>query len=211
MRWFDFTAPWRSSERLARMRSGSGDSYAVIFGAAGTLVRAFDHESPISPWRPGGRLAEGILEGLPQALRPAIDDPAFRTEGARVTDLTFCAWRETNDAAWSAGPVADTGGAEWLLEVVLDGTPAAYSSHAEWYFSEEVDPTVVAAFYRHEPASPDLVLALNPLARSGFRPPRARADGLPRLITLRSARSRTGAGPPSSAPSSDEGAGQGGP
>jgi hypothetical protein len=162
MRYYSFDPRWSPDERMASMRNGSGDSYNIVFGPAGWVVRGFDHESDLSPWgRPDGSVAPGILDEFPAALRSAIDEPAFRTEGGPVTDLTFCAWRLPGDEAWSAGPVDDVGGsAEWLLDVVLDGAPEGYQRFAAEYYEVDVPADVVAAFYALRPADGALVTSL---------------------------------------------------
>jgi len=148
---------------MASMRNGSGDSYNIVFRPAGWVVRGFDHESELSPWaRDDGSVAPGVLDGFPDALRSAIDEPAFRTEGGPVTDLTFCAWRLAGDEAWSAGPVDDVGGsAEWLFDVILDGTPLGYQRFASEYYERDVPEAAVAAFYALQPADGTLVTSLD--------------------------------------------------
>lgn len=163
-RYFSFDPAWATGERMASMRNGSGDSYHVVFSPAGVVVRGFDHESELSPWQhPDGHLAEGVLDGLPDELRPVIDEPAFRTEGGPVTDLTYCAWWPAGASAWSTGPVADPGrSAERLFAMLLDGIPDGYLEFARDYFEEDPDPTVVAAFFALQPADAALVDALLP-------------------------------------------------
>lgn len=166
MRYYSFDPRWSQHQRMASMRNGSGDSYAILFGPAGTVVRGFDHESNLSPWgRPDGALAPGLLDGFPDLLRPAIDDPAFRTEGGPPVEITFCAWRLDQADAWSAGPVEDVdGSAEWLLDVVLDSTPAGYVRFAAEYYEKAVDLGAVTAFYDLHPADEGLLRALAPAA-----------------------------------------------
>ena len=163
-RYFSFDPAWSAIERMASMRNGSGDQYFIVFGPLGTVVRAFDHESPLSPWaQPDGGLVAGLLDGYPSELQAVIDEPAFSTAGGPVTDLTFCAWRLDADEQWRAGTVEDDGGAADLLAVVIDGTPDGYRSFARDYY--EQDPgEAVAAFYAMAPADAALVRRMNPEA-----------------------------------------------
>ncbi len=162
-RYFSFDPTWGDGERLASMDDGSGDTYQIVFGPDGTVVRAFDHESALSPWvTDGGALAPGLLDGFPAALRPVIDEPAFTTEGGPDVELTFCAWRGTGDDRWRVGSLDDDGGAEVLLAVPLDGTAAGYLEYAVAYFEEELDPEVVEAFVALRPVDLETIRVLNP-------------------------------------------------
>jgi hypothetical protein len=162
-RYFSFDPKWSPTERMASMRNGSGDSYNIVFGPSGTVVRAFDHESELSPWgRDEGDIAEGILDGFPAELRSVIDEPAFRTEGGPATDLTFCAWHTNGASAWNAGPIPDDGSAADLLAVVLDEAPTAYCSYAAEYFERDVPPDVVAAAVAGHSFTLEMCRRLNP-------------------------------------------------
>jgi len=164
MRYFNFDPTWSASERMASMRDGSGNSYAIIFGPLGCVVRGFDHESTLSPWGlANGSIAEGLLDGFPDQLRSVIDDPEFRTPGGPTTDLTFCAWRLADDNDWAAGSIEDVdGSAEWLFEVLLDGTPDGYLRFAADYYEQQLPRDSVAAFYNLNPADSALILAIAP-------------------------------------------------
>jgi hypothetical protein len=164
-RYFSFDPIWGEKQRLASMRSGSGDSYQIVFSELGTVVRCFWHESALSPWgREDNSLAPGLLDGFPPELQFVINEPAFRTEGMPSTDLTFCSWRLAGQEHWETGTNSDDGGASELLEVVLDGTERAYLRHAREYFEVNAPRDAVAAFFRHEPVGAEHVRALNPAA-----------------------------------------------
>src|SRR4051812_25663361 len=51
-RYFSFNAVWDASmnERMASMRSGSGDEYFLVFSPNGAILKGFDHEAAMSPW-----------------------------------------------------------------------------------------------------------------------------------------------------------------
>lgn len=165
-RYFSFDPIWDPSQRMASLRNGSGDNYFIVFDHAGTVVRAFDHESELSPWaKPDGSLAPGLLDGFPSALQAIIDEPAFRTAGGPSTDLTFCAWRVSGASSWSAGTIDDDGGATVLLAVLLDGTPHGYRAYAADYFGDDPGDDV-NSFYALEPADVEAVHRVNPEANA---------------------------------------------
>ncbi len=179
-RYFSFDPAWSTDARMASMRNGSGDEYFIVFAPAGAVVRAFDHESELSPWmRDDQAVAAEVLQGYPAGLRFVIDDPAFRTEGGPATDLTFCAWSTTGAEGWRVGAIDDDGGAEELLEVILDGTPRGYQAFAVDYF--ELDPTVevVEAFFAHRPADASVIERMNPDANVSETISELRSIGYP--------------------------------
>jgi len=164
-RFFSYDREWSPGQRLASMRDGSGNDYRMLFSDDAAVVRAFDHESDLSPWgRDDGSLIPGLLDRYPDSLRFFIDEAAFRTPGAPGADLTFCAWRLAGPGPWLVGSIEDDGGAAELLDVVLDGTAHGYRRYAIDYF--EVDPgvEVINAFLTLHPADPAVVTRLNPEA-----------------------------------------------
>ena len=162
-RVFSFDVEWSDDERMGSMDDGSGSSYNIVFADAGTVLRAFDHESPLSPWgNDEGRLAPGILDGFPDHLRSVIDEPAFGTEDGPEIELTFCAWHLPDGDGWVVGALDDDGGASVLLAEILDGTPAGYRRYATGYFEVEVDLATIAAFYALQPADPALLERVDP-------------------------------------------------
>jgi hypothetical protein len=179
-RYFSFDPQWSIDEQMASMRDGSGDSYNIVFATGGTVVRAFCHESDLSPWqRSDAAVAPGILDGFPGQLRSVIDEPAFRTEGGPATDLTFCAWWTSAAGAWRAGPIEDDGDAVSLLEVVLDETPAAYCRYAAEYFEVDIPPSIVEAALSLRPMTAASCHALNPSADPERRLADVRSFGYP--------------------------------
>lgn len=126
------------------------------------MARGFDHESELSPWaRDDGKVAPGILDGFPAALRSVISEPAFGTEGGPETDLTFCAWWLPGAARWETGPIEEDGGASELFEVVLRGTAQAYGAYASDYFEVEVPIPLVESVFAHRPIDEVAVTLLN--------------------------------------------------
>ena len=164
LRYFSFDAAWAHDEEMASMRNGQGDDWSITFMPAGTYVRGFDHESALSPYaqRPQ-RLAPGLLDGLPDALRPAADEPAFTMDD--VPSTTVALWRLTGDGFWSfgsppSGPDGDDGGT-WLF-AELDGKPGTYRAFAAEYYERDVGLDVIRRVFAHEPLTAELMAAVNP-------------------------------------------------
>ena len=115
---------------LGGYENGAGDDLLLLFGPEGSLIRCFDHESPMSPYDPEVALAHlsddeleelspedearlldelrpypGVLEQVPPALREQL--VALNREPRRTVPipscLTFCIWRGPEDTAWRVG------------------------------------------------------------------------------------------------------------
>lgn len=137
----------------------------------GAYARAFDHESPMSPF---GDLADGqtwpgVLDGVPEAFREYLTEPAFTDEdGVHVT--TACLWRETADTAWHTGPVEftdledreDPDGSVRLFHLLADRSAEAYAEFAGDYYERPVDIEAVRHVLALRPLTAELVAALNP-------------------------------------------------
>jgi hypothetical protein len=169
-RYYRFDAGWGPGMELASMDNGSGDAYSIVFSVAGAYVRVFDHESPMSPWaQEPPRPWPGVLDAVPAAFRALTQEPSF-THIDDVQEVTACLWRERDDVGWHAGPVAfpegydDPDGSGWLLELLLDSTPAAFQRYAEDYYERPVDVAAVERVYALEPLTGELVAMLNPKA-----------------------------------------------
>lgn len=158
-RYYSFNQAWSDGEAMGSMRNGSGDHWFAIFCAAGAAIHGLAHEAPVfSPGNP----QPAIFDRLPAAFHAnLLHEPAFTTQ-----DSTFCIWRLRDDAGWSCGQVElpageDPDGSAELLGV-LAGRPEQYVDFARDYYECEVDVDDVAAIYRHEPLSAELVRRLNP-------------------------------------------------
>jgi hypothetical protein len=168
-RYYSFDRAWSATEELASMRDGSGNEYSIVFSAAGACARAFDHESPMTPWRSDPpELWPGIFDTIPEAFRAFVEDPAF-CEADGTPRATACLWRRASDAAWSTGPVTipaggpeDADGAGWLF-AVLTGTADTYRKFAEEYYEVTLDLTAIQDVFDLRPLTPEMISALNPL------------------------------------------------
>src|SRR5262245_40188581 len=67
-RCYSFEVGWRPDQDLASMNNGSGDTYSIVFSAAGVFACGFAHESPMSPYC-SGETWPGVLAMVPGAFR----------------------------------------------------------------------------------------------------------------------------------------------
>ncbi|MFD9301617.1 hypothetical protein ACFWCB_02785 [Streptomyces sp. NPDC060048] len=165
---FSYDSAWGPGEEAALMDNGSGDDYAIVFTADGVFGCGFDHESRMSPWGEDGiELWPGLVDGIPEAFRPLVTEPAFCTEEG-VLNATAVFWRETGDTVWRAGKVefpegsSDPDGADYLFEVLAAGTPEAYRDFAEDYYETTLPLEAVRHVWSLRPVTQDIVDALNP-------------------------------------------------
>ncbi|WP_367823524.1 hypothetical protein [Streptomyces sp. LMG1-1-1.1] len=170
-RYYSFDAHWSEHEQLASMKDGQGDEYTVVLSPAGAFARVFAHESPLSPFGAlaDGRTWPGVVDGVPDAFREYLTEPAFTDEdGVHVT--TACLWRETGDTAWHTGPVEfpdldgheDPDGSGGLLHLLVDRSAEAYATWASDYYATPVDLEAVRHVLALRPLTPEVVAALNP-------------------------------------------------
>lgn len=160
-RYHSFNAKWNvaSGEAMASMRNGSGDDWFILFSAAGAVLKGFAHErsemSPVAGNRSftpvkqrGLALYPGLLTGFPDALVPALTEPAFSMEAT-----TFLVWRLASQPAWQIGDIAwptsdDPDGSEDLL-TLLDGDADRYAAWAADYFERDIDVSAVRQVFAH--------------------------------------------------------------
>jgi hypothetical protein len=163
-RYFSFDSRWSPTEETALMTNGSGDGYSIVFSPHGAIGQGFDHESPLSPWaRPSGGAWPGLFIGVPDALAPALDEPAFLgPDGNR--NVTVCFWRTPADDQWLCGPVegVEKDGADWLFQLVADGRPESYLTFAENMFDVALELDAIQHVYAQMPLTEEVVTALNP-------------------------------------------------
>jgi hypothetical protein len=164
-RYFSFDSRWAPDEEMASMRNGSGDEWSIVFSPAGAFVRGFDHESEMSPYANGGRPWPGVVESVPEVFAACVADSAFSDGGTLLA--TVCLWRQIDDDRWHVGgvdyaPGEDPDGADWLFEMLMDGTPAGYGRFAEEYHETQIDLSAVSAVLSLEPLTNELAQRLNP-------------------------------------------------
>lgn len=185
--YFSYDPEWGPGEEAALMDNGSGDDYAIVFTADGVFGHGFDHESVMSPWADTDHEDgwPGLTDGIPEAFRPYLKEPAFCVDG--VLNATAVFWRETGDAQWRAGKVefpegkSDPDGADYLFELLVAGTPEAYRDFAEDYYETDLPLAAIRHVWELRPLTQAVVDALNPglpLAAVGPRVARAGYPGV---------------------------------
>jgi len=132
---------------LARMRNGEGDLWYLVFLPNGAAVlRGFDHESSMSPYRGDDETPwPDLFKGMPPSLLPWKN-----AADIEPGEVTFVLWRPAR-GRWRTGPIsfppgADPDGSEWLLEL-LDGKPASYARYAEARLARPIDLGAIRAVY----------------------------------------------------------------
>lgn len=166
-RYYSFDAQWSETEELFSMRNGGGDEFDIVFSPAGAYIRGFDHESPMSPYA-DDVVWPGVLDSVPEVFRSQTEEPAFMDDG--LPRITFCLWRETDDARWHTGLIeypeghADPDGSGWMLGLLCDPTPQAFQSFAEDFYERPVDLGAVRHLYEQQPLTPEVAALLDPAA-----------------------------------------------
>jgi hypothetical protein len=179
-RYYSFDAASGPGERVARMEAATGDGWLIWFPPQGVVIRGFDHESPVSPWRREPvEPWPALFDGLPVKLQHG---PRLEVEG--VESVTFCLWWDLDDPGWRAGVVpqpdaeyADPDGSGWLLAEL--GGPAAYQGHAEEVHELVVPLDAIERIYGHERLTEGLIHAVDPVADTAVALATARAVGYP--------------------------------
>jgi hypothetical protein len=143
-----------------------GNYVQISFTPKGVVILGFDHDSPMSPARNDERIWPGVVDELPDALRPVLADYPYRP------DITFCIWRLSGDRRWRAGAVRrprgrDADGSEALL-AILDGNPNRYRRFARFVHERDVPLAVIRRAYAGGPVD-GAALAL-PSAKAPTRP-----------------------------------------
>ncbi len=163
VRSYRFDAHWSANSALGSMNDGSGNHFFCLFTDYGAILKGFDHESPMSPFRVNPpKIWPGILETVPKVFDAFLSEPAFV-----LIETTYCVWRLNNDPQWNRGKseridgeIPD--GSEFML-FHLDDNPYTYHSWAERNFERSISIEAVKKVYAHEPLTQALVEQLNPI------------------------------------------------
>jgi hypothetical protein len=161
-RYFSFNTKWSANGQMAPMRNQQGDEWYCLFTASWAALKGFAHESKMSPYnRDPFRVWPGVLDSLPDGLSSFAAEPAFSMQ-----DTTFCIWRTLEDSEWRTGHIdfpdgTDPDGSE-SMRSILDGRPSTYPEWAEGYYERNINSTMVANIYGHEPLTSEIVRTLNP-------------------------------------------------
>ncbi|MFD8976528.1 hypothetical protein [Streptomyces sp. NPDC059593] len=121
-----------------RFENGGGDDYHVFLGPSSVFLRAFDHESRMSPYLEYA-LCPGLLDGLPEDFVPFTRLPQ---DEETFPALTLALWHD--GIAWRHGdPRPQDGGkpelTDWMLRPLVHFIPAALADHFGSYYSRPVD------------------------------------------------------------------------
>ncbi len=176
LRRFDY-APARGADP-ARFTSdnGAGDAFVVVFAPAGVILKGFDHESAMSPYRlspDGSKIWPGMYAGLPEALAPLARGESV-SAGSPPTDVTFCLAYAYHRPGWACGVqrfhAEGDGSVIWLR--FLNDSAKAYVNWSNNYYERAIPIALVETLFAHRPLStPDVAKAL----------PEADAEALVRL------------------------------
>ncbi len=157
-RSFEFHPRWRRGEQMGAFKDGSGNFFFVWFSAKGAVIRGFDHDSPMSPFRKKPPAPwPGLFEGLPRSLSYALGEEAFALE-----EVTFCFWHQGR--RWVPGAAElprgkDVDGAESLLACFS----LNFSRWAARYYGEPLDKAALTrVWWGKEPIDGAVAAALNP-------------------------------------------------
>ncbi|MGW3163450.1 hypothetical protein ACWC9Q_11275 [Streptomyces sp. NPDC001142] len=169
-----FDTAWGPGEEAALMKNGSGDDFSVLFTPAGVLIRGFDHESEMSPYGTDDeQVWPGVIDEVPAALSPLLNEPAFCDEGIDAPRVTACLWRETGDTAWRTGSAItfppgseDPDGSGFLFRLLTDRSPETVRAHFEDYYERPIPLDAVRHVLAGHPLTPAITAALNPAALS---------------------------------------------
>ncbi|MFF1421237.1 hypothetical protein [Streptomyces sp. NPDC058280] len=171
---YTFDMAWGPGKEAALMENGSGDDFSVVFTPAGVLIRGFDHESEMSPYGTDDEQAwPGVIDQVPAALGPLLDEPAFCDDGINAPRVTACLWRETGDTTWRTGSAIafppgseDPDGSGFLFRLLADRSPEAVQAHFEDYYERPIPLAAVRHVLAGHPLTPAVTAALNPATLS---------------------------------------------
>lgn len=161
-RYYSFDAKWGNDEMLGSMKNGSGDHFLVLFSPSGCIIKGFDHESSMSPFRLSPPAVwPGILESVPSALGSYLQDESFITE-----ETTFCIWQCLMDQDWHIGEIdfpeaEDPDGSGKLLSI-LNGIPQMYASWASDYHEVALSIEVINHIYQFQPLTQTFLERISP-------------------------------------------------
>lgn len=153
------------------VNNGAGDHLHILFADSGTLIKGFDHESPLSPHaREDGEIYPGMYDDVPETLMAVL---RHHQEALDLEDVTFCLWQEGNDLQWKAGSwiqlamaeedEADTRGGAGFLLGYMEKNPEEYVDWAKAYYDlQELSLEAVAKVYEEESVSASLIKQLCP-------------------------------------------------
>lgn len=169
-RYHSYDPSWAEGVHLARVDNGAGDNMFCFFSPAGTVIRGFDHESPVSPHgqvdQEQFRAWPGMFDGLPASLSVLLDDLASADDREDFREeVTFCLWWPASSMAWQIGPVQippeDDDGSGFLLGTLFP-TAEDYVDWAQVYYSREIPVEPVRRVYERLTLDEKTAREINP-------------------------------------------------
>lgn len=161
----------QSDAAWGSVHNGAGDHLHVLFTNKGTLLKGFDHESPLSPHNgEDGEIYPGMYDEVPECFMRILDQ---HEDALDRDDVTFCVWQEKDQLNWMTGRWLELaaaeedesdaeGGAAFLLGYIEE-TPEAYMDWAEGYYDiQAMSLAAVTEIYNEAPISAELIRRLNP-------------------------------------------------
>lgn len=170
-----FNSHWGADEQLASVRMRPDNLFA-LFRPQGCLLKGYAHKSPLAALT--GARGKGLFLGLPAEFLACLREPALTS-----TQTTFCVWRRSTDAQWTAQhfpdaelstaaggnsspgtagqSTPDLDGSQTLL-ALLDGDAATYRNWAEANYEATLPTSAISAIYEQQPLNEDLVRSINP-------------------------------------------------
>lgn len=153
-RSFEWHPRWAKDEQVGAFKDGEGNFFFALFSSRGSVVRGFDHESKMSPFRKDPpEMWPGLFDGLPDALGGRVNDPAFALD-----ETTFCFWAASDDEEWTAaGPNTDGDGAAALLGCF----GKSFRDWANAYYGIDLDDSALVRLWWERPLDWQTLEALN--------------------------------------------------
>ncbi len=159
-RAFEWHPKWGRGEQLGAFKDGEGNFFFAWFSPRGAVLRGFDHDSKMSPFRRQPPAPwPGLFDGLPAQLGYVLKEPAFVQD-----EVTFCLWNVGD--GWQAGDVQrPPGKTADGADVLLGCFGRRFRDWATQYYGEELDQGALTKLWwgKHALTTAD-VLALNPEA-----------------------------------------------
>lgn len=159
LRSYDFQPKWSDGIAMAKYDNGGGNDMFVFFRGRDTIIKGFDHESPVSPHaREEYAVWPGIYDGVPSSLDELFDDAAVERD-----EVTFCVWHTSGK--WCCGsmtfPEQEDDGSSYLLGAIRVDS-GSYCDWAGDYYGRELNNASIASVYSGKLLDAELIAAINP-------------------------------------------------
>ena len=166
LRVYRYDKDWVKDGHFFSIDNSSGDHIHILFSSFGCIIKGFDHESEIcaNNKRRGVShsdciAAHDFYKDAPVELVSLVDDPALQKE-----QVTFCAWRTIDDAAWHYAPFAVP--EDWHDGIDLFLYYAHnLKQHQEWFeenYELALDTKILLSIYDGSTITSIIVNSLNP-------------------------------------------------